>query len=280
MNDTPRLISWSLTLATAAMLGACAEAAEKSGDDPSVDASGGSGGDARPSAPDAASEAPDAAGIVDADTTGDPDATADADTTADAGTTADATPAPLDATPGGLTLVFASPTDTAQQGNVAGGTAFNDACPAGQVVIGLAGSLTSASGYHAQMNAVCGTASLVGSGASLSITIAAGTSLPSRGMVGTASWSRSCPADHMIVGFVGRSGALIDQLTFSCAPLTVTGATVTVGVVVTLAAVGGGGGSAFPQTSCPTNTVATVARIRAGDSIDAFGLGCSAVTIE
>ncbi|NIR40685.1 MAG: hypothetical protein GWN79_23565, partial [Actinobacteria bacterium] len=47
-----------------------------------------------------------------------------------------------------------------------------------------------------------------------------------------------------------------------------------------LPAAGGTGGSPFPQTDCPAGQVAGESRIRAGDSIDAFGLGCIAPALS
>src|SRR5207248_7543440 len=40
---------------------------------------------------------------------------------------------------------------TAQAGNTSGGVAYDDACPAGQVLTGFGGSLSSAIGYHRQI---------------------------------------------------------------------------------------------------------------------------------
>jgi hypothetical protein len=54
---------------------------------------------------------------------------------------------------------------------------------------------------------------------------------------------------------------------------------VSTGTVTVLAAVGDNGGSAFPDTDCPTDQVATVSHLRAGDNLDAFGLGCSTVAV-
>ena len=86
-----------------------------------------------------------------------------------------------------------------------------------------------------------------------------------------------------MMGFRGRSGDLIDQLLFRCAPLEVTwdgnDYNVSRGTPFDISAVGGSGGDPFGQADCPGDQVATVANIRAGDSIDAFGLGCQAPSL-
>jgi Domain of unknown function (DUF4382) len=171
-------------------------------------------------------------------------------------------------------------TQTTQYGNLSGGDAFDDACPAGQAVIGYHGFLAS-QGYHGRIQALCGTLALTAGG--LGVTVAAGETLPLRGLIGVTEWTRTCGTDEVVVGFVGRSGALIDQLTFECAPLDIsfTGSAyvIAVGATTQTAAVGGTGGSAFALTECPAGSIATVSDLRAGDNLDAFGLGCSEVSL-
>jgi hypothetical protein len=53
----------------------------------------------------------------------------------------------------------------------------------------------------------------------------------------------------------------------------------TVGTATSLGAIGGTGGSAFAAVNCPTGEVATLARVRTGDNLDAFGLACAKGTI-
>jgi len=181
--------------------------------------------------------------------------------------------------PTGVALTGA--TSTAQYGNLNGGTAFSDACPAGQIVSGYHGFLAS-QGWHGQIQALCATLTL-GAGVTPRVTLAAGETLPLRGKFGAVEWTRTCGTDEIVVGFVGRSGALIDQLTFVCAPLEISiqaGAyVITVGQTSEIAVVGGAGGSAFPLTLCPAGAIATVSNIRAGDNLDAFGLGCGSVSL-
>ena len=178
-------------------------------------------------------------------------------------------------------IALSGVTATAQFGNLTGGVAFPDACPAGQAVIGYHGFLESR-GWHGQIQALCATLAL-GAGVTPTVTFAAGATLPLRGNFGVTEWTRTCAADEVVVGFVGRSGALIDQLIFVCAPLEIAiqGQTyvITVGQTSQTTAIGGTGGNAFALTPCPTGTIATVSNIRAGDNVDAFGLGCSSVSL-
>jgi hypothetical protein len=53
----------------------------------------------------------------------------------------------------------------------------------------------------------------------------------------------------------------------------------TVGTATGLTAIGGTGGSAFAAVGCPTGEVATMARVRVGDNLDAFGLACAKGTV-
>ncbi len=181
-------------------------------------------------------------------------------------------------------LTFTGANATAQFGNTTGGTLFPDACPAGQALIGFAGSLTNETGFHRQIAARCGKVDRIGTADSYSVQVSPGALLPARGVLaGTSPWLRTCDANQVISGFVGRSGLLVDQLTFSCVPILVDptdGTTLTLGAVTIQPAIGGAGGQPFAQTDCPVGQVASIARLRAGDGIDAFGLACSVPSVE
>ncbi len=105
-----------------------------------------------------------------------------------------------------------------------------------------------------------------------------------RGLYGVTAWDRICGSNQAIMGFIGRAGALIDQLTFRCAPIEITwdGAIFSAsrGTFTDLPAQGTAGGTAFAQTDCGADQLATVANIRAGDSLDALGLGCQIPTLS
>lgn len=180
---------------------------------------------------------------------------------------------------GCMHLGFTGAAATVVQGNSSGGTLYPDACPAGQVMVGIAGSVGAS---FDQIQVVCGAVSL---GSDLGVTIGPGATLTVRGANVNAPVTASCPANQMVVGFGGKAGALIDSLVLRCAPLVVSAGdgglyTAAVGTVTPLTAAGGAGGNAFSDTDCAAGAVATGANIRAGNSIDAFGLLCSTPTVN
>jgi hypothetical protein len=87
----------------------------------------------------------------------------------------------------------------------------------------------------------------------------------------------------MIFGFNGRTGSYVDQLTFVCLKLTVTGGSSSYGLLVSqsnaLSPVGGTGGAAIAPERCPTGSVATGDRGFSGDYVDAFGLLCASYAL-
>jgi hypothetical protein len=178
-------------------------------------------------------------------------------------------------------LIGANPTTLI--GNAAGGTQYQDDCPGGQVLIGFSGNAEAASAtldaVNRQIAARCGVVQIVGT----TVTIKTGAALPVRGMVGTMAWTRTCPADQVVVGFSGRSGSYVDQLVFICAPLTAAssavGAALTPGATAALTAIGGNGGAAFAAIKCPAGELGAGALVREGDFMDAFSIVCSKATI-
>jgi hypothetical protein len=232
--------------------------------------------DAPPGEPDATVDA-----VADATVDAVVDATVDAapDVTADAAVDAGDSP---DANPNAPALELVAGANTPQRGSTTGGSPFDDACPAGQVLIGFHGSLGSINGTHGQIAAHCGVLELAAAGKGYEIRIGEGLVHPARGRHAAQPRTSLCPANQVVVGFGGRGGLLIDQLTFRCAPLTIAadgpGYTVTVGTPADLTPIGGNGGNPFVQADCTAGQIATVARLRAGDSLDAIGLGCSTLT--
>jgi subtilisin family serine protease len=172
-------------------------------------------------------------------------------------------------------------TATLRMGSEANGTSFEDACPAGQVLIGFSGSTSTATtaAVHRQITGKCGVVQTAGP----KVTITAAAALPTRGSTGTAAWSRTCPANQVVVGFAGRSSTVVNQLSIVCAPLTAAsmtaGAAVNVGTAAAVAGVGGTGGIAVAAIKCGTGEVATMSRVRTSANLDAFGLGCGRITV-
>ena len=185
------------------------------------------------------------------------------------------------ATPKGLTLTGL--TATAQYGNVQGGALFEDGCPQGEAVVGFAGWIHTFANWHGRIQVLCGSPGLV-AGDAWSVAVGGGATLPLRGVIGDFEWTRTCPKDQVVIGFEGRAEGLLDELVVRCAPLLVTegagGFAVITGAETALPAIGGKSGNPFPLTKCAAGEVATMGRIRAGDFIDAFGLGCSKVGLS
>ncbi|HXI60651.1 MAG TPA: hypothetical protein VNO55_31535 [Polyangia bacterium] len=180
------------------------------------------------------------------------------------------------------TLVGANPTTLV--GNAAGGSPYQDDCPAGQALIGFSGNAQAASAtmdsINRQIAAHCGIVQIVGT----TVTVKPGATLPARGMAGTMAWTRTCPADQVIVGFSGRTGSFVDQLVFVCAPVTAAssavGTTLTPGATTTsLTAIGGNGGMAFATVKCATGQLGAGSLVREGDVMDAFSIVCGRATI-
>ncbi|WP_157070385.1 hypothetical protein [Sandaracinus amylolyticus] len=185
------------------------------------------------------------------------------------------------ATCGDPVLAFPAGVESPMRGNVTGGTRFDDACPEGQVLIGFDGLLSSANGYFQRLAAACGTPALTHDGSGgYTVSIGAGATLPLRGgHTGPVMASTRCAPGEIVTGFVGRRGALVDSITISCASLTVSGTGASLALVIgtpsARPSVGGSGGSAFPESTCPAGSIARGAVIRAGDSLDAIALMCS-----
>jgi hypothetical protein len=174
-------------------------------------------------------------------------------------------------------------TGTALGGNANGGTPFQDGCPAGQALIGFSGTMTVATATQTavprQIAARCGVLQIAGT----TVTVTPGAMLPIHGMMAPTPWTRTCPANQVMVGFTGRSGSFMDQLVFDCAPLTAAsaapGANLTPGTAAPLPAIGGTGGMPFAQINCPAGQVASGSLVRTGDFMDAVSLICSRATI-
>jgi hypothetical protein len=181
------------------------------------------------------------------------------------------------ACPKGVT--FADPSGTLQVGG-SGGAAFDEACPAGQVLVGYAGA-QAGQGYIGRLQATCGLVQI--SSATLAVTLAPGAALLQHGNANGMPWTITCPTDQMIVGFAGRSGLYVDQLAFKCAPLIISGQpgsyTIAPGNITNLAAVGGTGGGPFPEQFCADGRVGTAHFGREGLDLDAFGVLCNRATL-
>jgi hypothetical protein len=172
---------------------------------------------------------------------------------------------------------FSAPAATAQMGG-AGGTAFADSCGPGRALTGYTGALA-LGGWHGTMAGLCRAIEVVGPVASPSVITRGVAYTPPRGTMGDGvSWSSDCPPGEIVAGFSGRAALYVDQITLRCTSLTVTGSSIAAGVPIGRPPIGGMGGTPFPATDCAAGAIATQARGRSFDYIDAFALGCSAAT--
>ncbi len=172
---------------------------------------------------------------------------------------------------------------TAKQAPGGGGTAYDDSCPAGQVLIGFNGSVGTDETYLRSVAGVCGKLTLGGSAPYAITTSQAGT-LPVRMSAQATAQSALCPANQVVVGFAGTNGGYIDSLKFKCAPLSVSGQapnfTLSIGTASDSGSIGGpAGGNAFTAILCATGQVAVSQHVNAGNAIDGFGMACSAVSL-
>jgi hypothetical protein len=257
--------------------------------------------DVPPEAADAAQDsandtAADAARVSDvsADAAGDPPSVPDVGATADRpaappdaiasdvapgpDSEPDSQPPPVDAGRPG-SVVFVGTDSTPSRGPALAGV--TDTCPAGQVITGFFGSFGSNGTIITELGAQCGTVRLVDAVATFMLTVGSGATLTTRGTAGTAMWTRSCPMNQVVTAFDGRAGLYMDQLTFSCAPLSVDpqGRTISVGNAGPLASAGDTGGTAFADSFCPAGEVAVAARTHENFYIDGLALVCGTPTV-
>jgi hypothetical protein len=165
-----------------------------------------------------------------------------------------------------------------------GGIAHSDTCPANQAVIGFQGEVNDADGglvtpVVSRIEAVCGALALDGT-ASNQIVVGPGVTMPEHGSYsGGQSWVQMCQPNQVVSGYVGRSGAFLDQVAFECGHWIASGSgaasSFTMDSTTTLAPAGGDGGSAFAAVPCPQGQMAIGTLLRSGFFIDSFSLICS-----
>ncbi len=180
----------------------------------------------------------------------------------------------------GLLNVFHRATASTTNSGGTGGAPFSDVCPQGQVPIGMRGAFATSTAYDDNITkfvTICGEVQ-VNSGV---VTVVEATDLPSRSSTtSTASETRLCPADHVIVGISGGvSSGYVSAITPKCAPLSVSGDaengySFTVGTAVNGPGLIGSPGVAFGPLDCPAGSVARGTFGGAGEVIDAIGLLC------
>ena len=175
------------------------------------------------------------------------------------------------------TITVGSAQDTSLQGyDGPEATNFQDACPNGSLVIGYEESTDS--NEVAQLQTMCGTPSVSADGSTMLVT--PGATLILRGGITAPLVSSLCPANQVVVGFDGRALALLDQLSVRCAPVTISGQTLSIGSITNLAPVGGNGGQPFPRTDCGPGMVAVGTNVALRNWVSGFGLVCASLGVK
>jgi hypothetical protein len=189
--------------------------------------------------------------------------------------------------PTGITIA-PSPMSTAQRSPSPGGNPFLDMCAPNEVIVGFTGTVDEVDGsvsYLRSFRAECSAPSIAAeSNMTYRVSLVPAESLTVRGLAGAVTQTRRCGANEMVVGFAGRSGAYIDQISILCAPLLISGSapnfTVSVGPTGGSSnGIGGTGGEPFDAIACPPGQIAVGDQGRAGAAIDAFGLLCATPTL-
>jgi hypothetical protein len=173
------------------------------------------------------------------------------------------------------------------QSPTTGGSSFNQRCATDEVLIGYRGTVDSPDAminYLRTFQAVCATLSITGT-TTFAVNTTQAESLMTRGtQTGSISQTAMCPPNQVVVGFVGRSGNLIDSLVFSCAPLVISGSspnfTLSIGPTTDTSAIGGPGGTPFAPLACPADTIAVGHAGRSNQDVQAFGIICAHPTLQ
>jgi hypothetical protein len=177
------------------------------------------------------------------------------------------------------TVVLAAGADTPLNGAPSELAPHPYPCPAGDVVTGFDVELKQ--GLVGGLQMICATPA-ISSAAPLAVRLSVGRPAAAGAVLGDAPLASRCPPDQVIVGFDGRSGLLLDQLSFRCAPLVLLegGATVGLGDVTNLTPVGGGGGSPMPRTDCEPGMMARGVIVSQGSWLERMGLACARMELR
>jgi hypothetical protein len=180
-------------------------------------------------------------------------------------------------------VVLAATAPTPEIGGVHFDTPMEDKCPAGAAVIGFDATETSdESPYVGRIRTVCGALVVTHVGPSISIEVGATTALVVRGTGTGTTMSLRCPKNQVVIGYEGRSGSWVDQLSFRCAPLALVNkdTEVVLGPVTKIGPVGGGGGGARGEIDCGASEVAVGSRVLAESVVKVFALPCAKVSLR
>jgi hypothetical protein len=157
-----------------------------------------------------------------------------------------------------------------------------DECPAGAAVVGFDVAATpDPSVFVDRIRTICGTI-VVTRGGSIAIEIGATTALTERGTGPGTAVALRCPQNQVVVGYDGRGGSWVDQLSFRCAPLVLANndTVVVLGDVTPVGPVGGAGGSPQGVTDCGPATVAVGSRSLTNPFLMKLSLSCATVAVQ
>ncbi|MEM6989984.1 MAG: hypothetical protein AAF721_05790 [Myxococcota bacterium] len=164
-------------------------------------------------------------------------------------------------------------------GSQSGGDPYDDACPEGEVVVGLRGEATD---VVTRMRAVCGAIGLVDP-QEIALGVVESSETPLRGEESGTPYEALCGTGSVVVGALLRSGSGVDQVRLRCAALTLSddgrSLVVALGPADDLPPFGGNGGVQAPQTDCPPGELVAELNLRSGDRIDALGMSCSGLEL-
>jgi hypothetical protein len=189
-------------------------------------------------------------------------------------------------------ISFGAPKALAVVGGKGGGP-FEDACPAGQALVGFQGGVISGGRAMAGLVAVCGAVSLSSSDPH-AITSTLGISSPVRGTSDAVTEAVMCSVGQVVVGFGGKTftdtatnGTFLAKLEVHCAPLVINGLpgapAISLGPIEDLPTLGYAMDDlvdAFSALDCPAGQVALVSRGQSYTLVDAFGIACGAPVID
>ncbi len=146
----------------------------------------------------------------------------------------------------------------------AGGAPFKLSCPADEIIVGVHGRYAT---YVNQVGPRCVKVNQLGHW------IGDPVNGPVAGTLTTGTaFNKTCPRDHAVSGFRGRSSQYVDQIDIQCRALSANGSVT--GDVQYLGATGGAGGTAQGALACGTGNPVYALYGRSSSWLDNFGVQC------
>lgn len=149
-----------------------------------------------------------------------------------------------------------------------GGQDFNSACDNGETIIGIS---VGSGAWLDNIAPRCNVVSNTGQWGNTTITRNRTGGNP---LFAPAPTNINCPPNHAVVGYSGKAGSYIDQVSIRCKRLATASSTIPTANIVTMQFAGGSGGSDFGPYICPNELVVTSLFGRSGQYIDRLGMRC------